>query len=248
MSLLDYDYLGPLMEGAQTRYQEADPYPHIVIDNFLRPEMVAALLPPFPQAVVKPGQEDRSADTDDGVPAQFRKRWVSRENAVNLAIRRIYWELNSGSFIRLLEAMTGIKNLLPDPYLQGGGVHQTLPGGFLRVHADFNKHRELGLDRRLNLLIYFNPGWLEEYGGNLELWSADMRECRQTIAPLAGRCVIFSTTSTSFHGHPHPLACPEGETRKSLALYYYTNGRPLAEEAAPHDTLWQKLPGEASAT
>lgn len=244
MSLLDYQYLGNLMPKARQRYQTADPFPHIMIDDFLAPALVGALLPHFPQAVIKPGQEDRSADTTDGAPAQFRKRWVSRESAVDIAIRRLYWELNSGAFIKLLEQMTGIENLLPDPYLLGGGVHQTMPGGFLRVHADFNRHPELDLDRRLNLLIYFNPDWPASYGGDLELWAEDMSECRQQIAPLAGRCVIFSTTSTSLHGHPRPLTCPEGQTRKSLALYYYTNGRPAGESAGSHATLWHELPGE----
>ena len=94
----------------------------------------------------------------------------------------------------------------------------------------------------MNLLIYLNVNWDEAWGGDLELWSQDMSQCRQNIAPLAGRCVIFNTTSTSFHGHPHPLGCPEGVTRKSVALYYYTNSAGYRGDA--HDTLWQKLPGE----
>ena len=240
--MLDYRYLAEVMQ-AET-YQSAAPFPHIMIDNFLAPELVSALLPHFPEPVVRSGQEDRSADTNDGVPAQFRKRWISREGAVPVAIRRLYWELNSGPFIRLLEKMSGIAGLLPDPHLLGGGIHQTSSGGFLRVHADFNRHPELGLDRRLNLLIYFNENWRGEYGGNLELWSEDLSTRVQNIEPLAGRCVIFTTTSTSWHGHPSPLACPEGETRKSVALYYYSNGRPEHESTGDHVTLWQKLPGE----
>jgi Rps23 Pro-64 3,4-dihydroxylase Tpa1-like proline 4-hydroxylase len=242
MSYLDYPQLKLAMDAA--RYQHAEPFPHIVIEDFLRAEYVQALLPHFPVPKVRSGQEDRSADMADGKPAQFRKRWISREHAVDVAIRRLYWELNASPFVRLLESMTGIDGLLPDPYLLGGGIHQTEAGGFLRVHADFNRHPKLNLDRRLNLLIYFNEDWPEEYEGNLELWSPDLNQCVQSIAPLAGRCVIFSTTSTSWHGHPTPLACPPERTRKSLALYYYTNGRPEHENAEGHDTLWQNLPGE----
>ena len=95
-------------------------------------------------------------------------------------------------------------------------MHQTEAGGFLRVHADFNRHPNFGLDRRMNLLIYFNEDWPEEWGGDLELWAEDMSSCRQKISPLAGRCVIFNTTSTSFHGHPHPLMCPEGVNLTAL--------------------------------
>jgi Rps23 Pro-64 3,4-dihydroxylase Tpa1-like proline 4-hydroxylase len=244
--LLDYSDLGPRMLAAADSYCAGDPFPHIALDNFVSQEVVAALLPHFPTAVVKAGQEDRSADMTDGKPAQFRKRWVSREAAVNVALRRLYWELNSARFVSLLEQMTGIDNLIPDPYLLGGGVHQTLPGGFLRVHADFNKHPEVQLDRRLNLLIYFNQDWQESWGGNLELWNQAVDKRVHSIPPLAGRCVIFNTTSSSFHGHPEPLQCPAEVTRKSIALYYYTNGRPEEEGDSAHDTLWQNLPGESA--
>ena len=146
--MLDYQYLSEKMRAGT--YQRAAPFPHIMIEDFLAPAVVSALLPYFPEPVVRSGQEDRSADTSDGVPAQFRKRWISRESAVHIAIRRLYWELNSDPFIRLLEEMSGIEGLLPDPHLLGGGIHQTSAGGFLRVHADFNRHPDLGLDRRLN--------------------------------------------------------------------------------------------------
>jgi len=244
MTVLDYDYLDRAMVRRADAYRNADPYPHIVVDDFLKPEVVERILPLFPAPRVGPGQYDRSADMEDGAPAQFRKRWVSRETAVDVPLRRLYWELNAGPFISMLERMSGIDDLLPDPYLRGGGIHQIESGGFLRVHADFNRHPELGLDRRLNLLIYFNRDWPQEYGGHLELWSRDMRRCVREVAPVAGRCVIFSTDSHSFHGHPRPLTCPEGETRKSLALYYYTNGRPAHESGEDHATLWKKLPGE----
>ena len=245
MTVLDYAYLQQAMADRAADYRNADPFPNIVIDNFLGAAVIETLLPHFPEPEVRAGQEDRSADMGDGAPAQFRKRWISREHAVDISLRRLYWELNSAPFIRLLEQMAGIDNLIPDPYLLGGGIHQTEPGGFLRVHADFNKHPKLGLDRRLNLLIYFNRDWDDAYGGNLELWSRDMSHCVREVAPVAGRCVIFSTTSYSWHGHPRPLASPAGVTRKSLALYYYSKGRPAEEGDAEHATLWQKLPEES---
>ena len=158
--------------------------------------------------------------------------------------RRLYWELNSNPFVGLLEKITGIAGLLADPHLAGGGVYNTSPGGYLRVHADFNKHPQYGLDRRLNLLIYLNEDWLPQYGGDLELWSENMESCIHRIAPIAGRCVVFRTTSTSFHGHPHPLTCPDDRSRRSIALYYYSNGRPAEEGAREHGTLWQDRPPE----
>jgi len=158
-------------------------------------------------------------------------------------MRHLLSDLNGMVFIDFLETLTGISGLVPDPHYQGGALHQILPGGRLEIHADFNRHKRLHLDRRLNVLIYFNKDWPESYGGNLELWDVNMTRCVKKAAPIFNRCVIFSTTSNSYHGHPEPLTCPDGRTRNSIAMYYYTNGRPESETSEPHSTLWQKRPG-----
>jgi hypothetical protein len=93
-------------------------------------------------------------------------------------------------------------------------------------------------------LIYLNRDWREEYGGHLELWNAAMTQCDVRVLPVFNRAVIFSTTDRSFHGHPDPLKCPEGMTRKSMALYYYSRGRPEEEVSPSHSTLWQIRPAE----
>src|SRR5262249_34806488 len=105
-------------------------------------------------------------------------------------------------------------------------------------------HPRYGLDRRLNAILYLNSNWQEEYGGHLELWDRDMTRCVSRIAPLFNRLVVFTTTDFSYHGHPNVLECPEGMTRKSLALFYYTNGRPADEVSDLHWTLFQARPGE----
>jgi hypothetical protein len=237
-SVLDYDRLEEIVQESAVAYRTASPFPHIVIDELLSAATVDFLLARMP--AVKPQAQQGGASylqMEDGELAQAGKQWISRELSVDVAFRRIYWELNAGPFVRFLQRLTGVPRLLPDPYLLGGGIHQTLPGGYLQVHADFNQHPDLRLQRRLNVLIYLNQDWSEDWGGKLELWSGDMQRCEETIAPLAGRCVIFNTTSTSFHGHPQPLACPAGQTRKSLALYYYS----MPDEGGrEHATLWQK--------
>ena len=132
--------------------------------------------------------------------------------------------------MEFLQKITGIEEtLIPDPYFEGGGFHEIKPGGFLKVHVDFHKNKKLQLSRRVNFLIYLNKDWEEEYGGHLELWEKDMSQCVSKILPKFNRAAMFSTTGDSWHGHPDPLNCPEGKSRKSLALYYYTNGRPISE-------------------
>jgi hypothetical protein len=126
-------------------------------------------------------------------------------------------------------------------------MHQTTAGGYLDVHADFNVHPRTKLLRRLNVLLYLNPGWRDDYGGELELWDRGMTRCVVRIAPLFNRCVVFTTSDESFHGHPHPLATPPGVTRKSLALYYYSlaPGARNSGRNQGHNTLFMpRPPGE----
>jgi Rps23 Pro-64 3,4-dihydroxylase Tpa1-like proline 4-hydroxylase len=160
------------------------------------------------------------------------------------ALRQLMSELNSGPFTAVLSQLTGIDDLLVDAQLLGGGVHLVKPGGLLRVHADFRRHLSSNLARRLNLLLYMNKDWREEYGGHLELWDPGMKTCVERVLPVANRCVIFSTTEDSYHGHPRPLTCPEGTLRSSIALYYYTADRPSIVDDRVHSTAWQELPEE----
>jgi hypothetical protein len=243
--IIDYDRLLAESDAMADAFANADPFPHIVIDDFLPDDFISALNTSFPDFArkKKSGSTHIPVILEDGSEAQLGKEWLSREQLVPLIYRRLYWELNNNPFVALLEKITGVAGLLADPHLAGGGVHRTRPGGYLKVHADFNRHPQYGLDRRLNLLIYLNEDWRPEYGGDLELWTADMQKCVQKIAPIAGRCVIFRTTTTSFHGHPHPLTCPPDRSRRSVALYYYSNGRPEQEGNREHGTLWQDTPG-----
>jgi hypothetical protein len=173
-----------------------------------------------------------------------KKLALNNETQMGDVTRLLLYELNSSMLVGFLEQLTGIEGLIPDPYFWGGGLHQITRGGYLKVHADFNRYSKLRLDRRLNLLLYLNRDWKEEYGGHLELWNEQMTTCERKILPIFNRCVVFSTTDYSYHGHPDPLNCPEQQTRKSLALYYYTNGR-LEEGVSPvHTTLFQRRPGE----
>ena len=158
--------------------------------------------------------------------------------------RALLYYLNSSTFITFVEKLTSIEGLIPDPHFAGGGLHRIQKGGLLKLHVDFNKHSRLNLDRRLNILIYLNKDWKEEYGGYLELWDKDMTRCEKKILPIFNRCVIFSTNDFSYHGHPDPLNCPEDRSRQSLALYYYSNGRPAHEVSQQHSTIFKARPDE----
>jgi Rps23 Pro-64 3,4-dihydroxylase Tpa1-like proline 4-hydroxylase len=235
LARLFYFDAGALLRLAAERsadYRTAQPFPHAVIDDFLPEQVAAELLREFPS----PAQIEWDRYQDAG---HSDKLATSVPERMGPFTRHLLAELNSGAIIEFLETLSGIEGLIPDPHLVGGGLHQIEPGGFLDVHADFNVHQWLRLDRRLNLIVYLNPDWKEEYGGHLELWNAGMSSCVQRVLPVFNRCVIFSTSDVSFHGHPTPLSCPPGMSRKSLAMYYYSNGRPEAERSDSHSTLYQ---------
>lgn len=213
-------------------YQQARPFPHAVIDRLFPEEVLAGVLAEFPEPGQIPWVEFDNATE--------RKLGYHYKTELGPNLRQFLYVMNSAPILEFLEALTGIEGLIPDPYYGGAGPHQILPGGFLKVHADFNWHPKLQLDRRLNLLVYLNHDWREEYGGHLELWDRTVTRCEARVLPVFNRTVVFSTTDFSFHGHPEPLACPEGRSRKSVSLYYYTNGRPDEERSAPHDTVFKK--------
>jgi 2OG-Fe(II) oxygenase superfamily len=213
------------------QYVSAQPFPHAVIDGLFPDDVLDGVLADFPRP------EEMQARFDN--PTE-KKLGFTYETPVRDKVREFLWTMSSAPVLQFLEALTGIGGLIPDPYFGGAGPHQIVRGGFLKVHVDFNWHPLLKLDRRLNLLVYLNKDWRDEYGGHLELWSRDMARCERKILPLFNRTVVFSTTDFSFHGHPAPLACPEGRTRKSVSFYYYTNGRPEEERSAPHDTVFRK--------
>ncbi len=218
----------PLRES----YLSASPFPHAVIDDLFSPDLVDSLLAEFPDA---DGVEWKRFEN-----RQERKLGYDYHSMLGDTLTRFMVFMSSPEMLEFLEKLTGIEGLIPDPYYGGAGPHQILPGGFLKIHADFNVHPKLRLDRRLNLLLYLNKDWEESYGGHLELWSTDMSHCVERILPVANRTVVFSTTSDSYHGHPDPLRCPTGRSRKSLSFYYYTNGRPEEEQGEAHDTLFKE--------
>jgi Rps23 Pro-64 3,4-dihydroxylase Tpa1-like proline 4-hydroxylase len=223
------------MEKAE-EYKNKKPFPHIYFDDFLPSEAAEAALRDFPEPKQLPWQQFDNPNE--------RKLAFDVVEKLPSADRDVLYFLNSRPMLQFLEALTGIEGIVPDPYFAGGGLHQIKPGGKLGVHADFNLHTKLKLDRRINVLIYLNKDWKEEYGGHFELCNRDMTAAEQKILPLFNRCAIFSTTSWSFHGHPTPLTCPPDRTRKSIATYYYSNGRPEEEVTASHSTIFKARPGE----
>jgi 2OG-Fe(II) oxygenase superfamily len=218
-------------------YSFAEPFPHIVLDDFLPHDVARLALEHFPRGTLR---SDRIFDV--GYAGQHKRQILPAE--CDAEARALFHFFNSQPMLAFLEGITSIQGLIPDPYFLGGGYHETGRGGKLGIHADFRINEQLHLHRRLNMIVYLNEHWQDSYGGMLELWSRDMKEKCRDVAPLFNRCVIFNTDATSYHGHPDPLQTPEGVPRRSMALYYYTASKEIYNEMPSTSTLYQARPSD----
>ena len=240
---LEGDMSRPLVQRLDTEtlaqhFQKAEPFPFIVIDEFLDPQFareVAASYPSYAEA--KEQGQEFSAVNEKG------KVQVTDPAAFPEPVKKLNELLASPSFIADLEYITGIQNLLYDTELTGGGMHLTGPRGRLDVHVDFNYVEAHKLHRRLNILVYLNEGWKDEWGGAVELWDEEVRTCVRSLKPVLNRCVVFATSESSFHG-VEPVTCPEGQQRISFAAYYYTREAPAHWNGTKHTTVFKARPKE----
>lgn len=225
-------------------YMQASPFPHIVMHDFIKLELLTKIANEFPDLSKLQG----SVKIFDN----SREVKLASQGMEDLSPQALYLTsyLQSDLFLKWLNELSSISEpLISDPYLSGGGYHEIKKGGFLKIHADYNKHPKLDLDRRLNLLIYLNKDWEDEWGGGLQLFGDDMDLPQQKVTPRFNTAVIFTTTSYTYHGHPDPLSCPSNRSRQSLAYYYFSIGRPESESSkSVHSTLFKERIGESFAS
>lgn len=233
LQLVDMTRLTADLDRATEDYRAGTPFPHIVLDDVLH-------RPAFDTAVADfPGIED-----------EFWKGYVhvnetkfsnTQTDTWASSLQAVASEFCSPEFVSYLEKLTGIDDLIPDYTMDGGGLHMTKRGGHLNIHADFSTHHTHETwARRVNILLYLNEEWHDDWGGKLELWDKDMTACQGRVTPAGNRMLVFTTSDDSFHGHPDGLTCPPDMARRSLAMYYFT------EEAAPvrKSTNYQARPEE----
>jgi Rps23 Pro-64 3,4-dihydroxylase Tpa1-like proline 4-hydroxylase len=234
--LFPYEKWTAALPSLARQYRENQPCPHIYLSEFLEPNVAETLAGEFP-----------ALDTDAWTHYKHHnenKLGLSKRSMFPPALGEAVDELNSPEFVAWLSELVGIPNLLPDPMLEGGGLHQSARGGFLNVHTDFSMHHyHKNWRRRVNLILYLNSGWREEWGGALELWDLSMSRCVAKHPPLLNHAVIFTTDERSLHGFPDPLTCPENTSRKSLALYYYSAEE--EEHAVPRSTNYHARPADS---
>jgi Rps23 Pro-64 3,4-dihydroxylase Tpa1-like proline 4-hydroxylase len=225
----DRDELARNAAALHEQFVHAEPFPHIVMPNFLPLDIARAITAEFPKPddiewrLAGPGDSRHTGNK------YVEKLGMSNESNFPPLIRHVMNQFYSGSFMSFVEAVTGYQNIVADPSFYGCGMHSTGRGGRLMVHADASRHPNPKLEQIINLIYYVTPDWQDAYNGHLELWDKEAKACIKKIKPEYNSAVMFYTGSKSFHGHPIPLACPVDIRRNSLACYYYTTDRTLDE-------------------
>jgi len=213
-----------------------NPYQHLHLNDFLPSDFI------------------NSVAKDFIIPRNLKKNDVmfqKTKQAFNILeefpenIKELVHYLHSEEFINILERKFKLNGLVSDPIMQGGGMHQSGTGGFLKIHSDFIYLRKRKLKRRINLLLYLNDTWDENWKGALELWDQKMENNFLKIYPKINNCVMFRTDLESNHGFPDPLECPSDIFRKSLAIYYYTEDKGLFKFRKYYFARWKKRPNQS---
>lgn len=222
-----------IVDGAYS----AEPFQHIVIDDFLPSKIALDLLDAFPDAEDPCWQRSN----DEGIEIKSRTNWKS-EFDIPEGLSGMIRVFNSAQILKAIGNALKIPKLMSDPYYSGGGLNVSERGGLLDIHVDGNYHDASGMNRRVNLLYYLNPNWKPNWGGEFGIYDSNGEHLVKSVAPLFNRCVIFDTHDKSFHGLPNPINFPSDDPRRSILLYYYTVAkRPnsLVVEDKPHSALWK---------
>ena len=217
------------------------PFSHVVVDDFLQSDTLPKILTEVNRL--------RDADAQSKVidplyPHEFNK--YAFNSNYDTYLKQLFIELNSTDFIKHIERITGVNNIICNELsLHGTGIHRIRSNGFSQLHTDFNTYHSKNriLDRRVNLLIYLNPDWKSDYKGQLCLCDKNTNMCAKKIDPIMNRCVIFNTTNSSIYGMPETLNVPNDGASQYISVYYYTEKTQGDKEvdfegSPPRGTTW----------
>lgn len=202
------------------KFKKAEPFNHVVIDNFFEEELANKIAAEFPK------HDSDVWTVAYNNPVEVKKACSHWDKFPSSIYSALYY-LCSEEFTHKLKVITGVSEIHADYGLHGGGMHSHCRGGKLNIHKDYSVHPKLPLRRNYNVIVYMTPDWVAEWGGGIEFWSHDYeknlpKECYARHENKFNRAVIFDTTHNSWHGLPDELTCPQETARMSLATYYLT--------------------------
>ncbi|MDR6304502.1 Rps23 Pro-64 3,4-dihydroxylase Tpa1-like proline 4-hydroxylase [Nitrobacter vulgaris] len=220
-------------EVLRDEYLNAKPWPHVVVANGFPDDFLDEIA-------------DEVANIDQShIISSLDVRQIKQEASQGFgpATQHFFDLVDGESFREFISTVTGVDNLLSDPSHKLAGAHRTPPGGYTKIHRDFEMHPDTGLFHRVNLLVYLNRDWPDSYGGSLELWPTDMSAIGRRVFPRFNTMVLWETHGGTLHGLPDPVRCPPNRMRLSVASYYYTKEcRPAAAGERRGGRYWAARP------
>lgn len=207
--------------------KKAEPFEHLTFKGLFNERLLELVHDEFDLAADMPWKKHVTdyEDTRRSMPGA----------TLGPAAQLFFWLVNSAKVTQFLSTVTGVDELIPDPNLLGGGMHETRNGGHFSIHRDFEAHFTNGLNNAMVFITYLNKEWLPSYEGLLELWDDRQQQCVKKVSPDFGVSLLMCHGPRSYHGYTAPLRMPEGRTRRSVATYYYTN--PKTTSVRPASTM-----------
>jgi len=220
------------LKKLNSTFNEGNPFKFLVIDNFLPPKLAKTIYSNFPsldsmKIKYKGLNEYKAEDSSfEKFPPEFQQL-------------KIFFQ--SEEFNEWICKVTGINNLYSIDDRLGTGLHQGGNKSFLDIHVDYNIHPIKKMHRKLNMIIFFNYEWQQNWGGQLELWDKDKMECFVKVEPIFNRMALFECNDISYHGYSQ-INCPESVTRKSYYHYFFL---PVPDGIKYHDTIFLPRPSDS---
>ncbi|MBL4900980.1 MAG: 2OG-Fe(II) oxygenase [Colwellia sp.] len=233
--VFNFDKFEEYVKNNKEIYQNKKPFSYDGITDLFSEVALDGILDSFPAVEDEELWDKRD---DKGIQVKLRTNWKT-ELDIAPKILEVVQTLQSGRFCRLLSEYTGIDGLMPDYWFGGGGLNQIMKDGELAIHVDGTYNDEIKMYRRVNIIVFLNQDWKDEYGGHLEFWDKELTHCVDKVSPVYNTMAMFNTSDLTPHGHPYPLTCPDNMSRKSLILYYYTSSRP--DDEIVHEKVHRAL-------
>lgn len=199
------------IQSLQEEYSKAQPFEHIIVDDFLDPIYAEKICQQFPDV------NDTWHEYKNPIEVKYT---YDNINELNVEIKNYFYYLSHPEMIQIMQKITNINDLEIDEYLHGAGLHTHPRYGRLNIHLDYEKHPYSCKERRLNIILFISKNWNTEWNGANELWNHDVSRCIKKTHVKFNRAIIFKTNDISWHGVPDKILCPENIFRKSLAYYY----------------------------
>ena len=222
--MIDFELLYKKREEFRTLYLSAKPFPHLSIDNFAEIDKIIKLHSQIPDL------DTKSKDY------MFANNKFEKSNYKTLGplFDELYNDLCSDRMNDFLSFISS-KKIIVDPKNHGGGLHQGKKNSSLDMHLDFNYHpMHKYLYREMNLLLYLNKDWKEEYKGHLKIEDLRTGEKKEISVPF-NRLIIQQCAPYTLHGYDQ-TKFPENLYRTSVATYAYHQHIRYLED--PRTTDW----------